>query len=693
MPGGIHAAGSAAAERCCPRVPSVALLLVLLALACDPGLAADAVSRLAELSLEELMEVEVILPSRSPERLASATAAITVLTGEELRQLGVRSVPEALRWVPGMQVGRIDANKWEVSARGFSGLFADKLLVLIDGRSVYNPLFSGVFWEVQDVDLADVERIEVVRGPGGTLWGANALNGVINVVTRGAAQTPGLRAEVGTGDRQRVWGAGRYGGRLGREGHFRAYGRYFAQGASRGAQEPVEDAWHLGRLGARADWQVSSDEELTLDASVYAGEAGQSFLQPTSLSPPYQERLYYDAPLGGGHLLGRWQRGMGRRGDLELHAYVDRMDRRDAILRGSIWTADVDFQHRLEPVSGGELAWGLGYRLAADEYRGTFTLSMLPRRRLAHLLSGFAQGGASLLSGRTRLVAGTKVEHNGRSGLELQPNLRLGWFPTHRQTVWAALSRATRTPSRADDDILATLRVLPPGAAGPGSPLTRVVLLGNREFASEELVALEGGYRANLAEQLMVDAAAFLHRYDRLRSDEPELPYPDEASPQPHLVVPIRVSNGLDGRTWGGELALSWQPGQRWRLEGAYSFVAIDLWPDAGSQDQTTEASEEESVPRHQVGLRSHVELAPGLELNLAGRYVAELPYARIDRYATVDAHLEWRLRPRLAVSLVGINLIDSPHLEYVSRSTNNVGALVEREVYTGIRWEVVGPP
>ena len=650
--------------------------------------AADPPLNLTRLSLEELMTIEVTLASRKPEKLSTATAAISVLTADDLRRLGVKTLPEALRWVPGMQVGRIDANKWEVSSRGFSGLFTDKLQVLIDGRSVYTPLFSGVFWEVQDVVLEDVDRIEVIRGPGGTLWGANAVNGVINIITRNAAETQGGWVEIGGGTKELGSATARYGGKLGESGYFRVYGKSFTQGNSKGSTLPVRDGWHLSRIGTRMDWRPSPQESLTLEGSAYAGRAGQSFVLATSLSPPYTQTVYYDAELSGGDLLGRWKRHLEDRGDLELQLYLDRLDRKDAIFQGMIQNADIDFQHRFEPSRNQELIWGLGYRLTDDDFTGTFTLSLLPAKRRSHLFSGFVQDDVSLLSGRMRLTLGTKLEHNSRSGFEWQPNLRLGLFPSSDHTFWGAISRATRTPSRADNDIRATLQILPPGALFSGSPLARAVLLGNRDFASEELLAWEAGYRAAWFDQLIVDLAGFYQRYDQVRSNEAETPFLEAATSPAHLVIPVRISNELNGKTYGAELALSWQKGEWWRLQASYSYLHMDLWPNRGSQDTGTDRSEEGSVPHHQLALRSSFDLSPDLGLNLSGRYVDQLPYQQIDDYLTFDLHLEWRLLPHLTISLVGQNLLDSPHLEYLSTSTNNLPAQVERDVHGRISWE-----
>ena len=322
---------------------------------------------LTALSLEELMNVEVTLASRKEEKLFETAAAVWVITQEDLRRSGVTSIAEALRLVPGMQVGRIDANKWAVSARGFADRFAQKLLVLIDGRSVYNPLFSGVYWEVQDLVLEDVAQIEVIRGPGATLWGANAVNGIINIITRSARDTQGGLVTLGTGTEERGFGGVRYGGRLGEHGRYRVYAKGFARdGFVDAAGGPGNDDWQMGRGGFRGDWRLGAVSELTVQGDLFSGDAGQILRFPT-LEPPFGRLVKDDTEVSGGNLLGRWQRSLGERGDLKLQLYGDWFARTDSLGDWEYEIYDADFQHRFAWGVRQEIVWGAGYRFSRDD--------------------------------------------------------------------------------------------------------------------------------------------------------------------------------------------------------------------------------------------------------------------------------------------------------------------------------------
>jgi len=642
---------------------------------------------LTRLSLEELMEIEVTLVSRKPEKLTATPAAAAVITAEDLRRSGVRSLPEALRLAPGMQVARVDANKWVVTARGFAGVFANKLLVLIDGRSVYTPLFSGVFWEVQDVVLEDVERIEVIRGPGGTLWGANAVNGIVNIATKSAVDTQGSLVQVGGGTAERSFGTVRYGGRLGEEVYYRAYGTFFRRARSSGATPLCpRDDWHGIRGGGRVDWRPSSRDALNLLADIYTGEVGQTLTIAASMPPPYAEIVHARASIDGFALVGRWERALGDRADLALQVYHDRAERAEPILHGVIANADVDFQHRFRWNSRMELAWGLGYRLTRDEFTGSFTMSLDPARRSVHLFSGFFHGDFALVPERLRLSLGSKIEHNAYTGLELQPNARLWWSPATPHALWGALSRAVRTPSRSERDFRGITQILPPDSLFSGSPVALVALLGDRQYDSEDLVALEMGYRTQLGD-IALDLTGFCHLYDQVRTRELGLPVPEEQPSPPHLLVPVQVANKASAWTYGWEGVLNWQRWRRWRLRFTYSYLRMRLEADENSSDTALETFDEE-VPRHQVSLCSRLDLSSGLELDVTGRYVDELPTQAIPGYLTVDLRLGWRPGARWGLSLVGRNLLDSPHREFISTSSATPPTEVEPSAHAVLTWK-----
>ena len=641
---------------------------------------------LTQLSLEELMNLEVALVSRRPEPLATTPAAAAVLTREDLLRAGIRSIPDALRLVPGVQVGRVDANKWAVTTRGFAGVFANKLLVLVDGRSVYTPLFSGVFWESQDVVAEDVERIEVIRGPGGSLWGTNSVNGIIDIVTRSAAVTHGWLAQVGGGTAERFFATLRYGGQLENGPHFRTYAKFLARDrSSAGPGRQWRDEWSLQHGGGRLDWQFSARDSLSLIANLYAGEVGQSLVLATSLEPPYSQLVHATASIRGSSLVGRWERQIDDRNQLALRVYVDRTERREDILRGTIHSADVDFQLRTQPAEQLELTWGLGYRLIWDEFTGSFTMSLEPSSYSSHLLSGFLHAGLSLLPRRLYLSLGTKLEHNSYTGPELQPGARLWWSPAPSHILWTAVSRAARIPSRSERHFRGTTRILPPDSLFPRAPVARVVLMGDPQYDSEKMRGLEAGYRTRCGD-LFLDLTAFNNHYTQVRTNEPGLPFREDLPAPSHLVVPVRVANKASGSTWGWEGSVDWRRWSRWNLRAAYGYLRMHLELADDSLDSVTGTYDEE-IPRHQFNLRSHLILTPHLVFAATGRFVDELPSMGVDHYLTLDLRLGWHLSDGLEFSLVGRDLLDSPHREFVSAAVPVPPVAVRASWYAALNW------
>jgi len=641
---------------------------------------------LTRMGLEELMQVEVNLVSRKPQRLISTAAAATVLTAEDLQRSGARSIPEALRLVPGMQVARIDANKWAVTSRGFIGPFANKLLVLIDGRSVYTPLFSGVFWESQNTDLKSVERIEVIRGPGGSLWGTNAVNGIVNVVTRSASETQGWRLHLGGGTAERGSGSLRYGGRRGETLFYRIFGSSSAFDRSRATTSLApRDDWHILRGGGRIDWRPSFRDGLTFIADLYASEVGQSLLIPVSLTPPYKRIVHAEGEVRGGSLVGRWERELNPNEDMALQIYLDRAERVEEVLQGTIHNADIDFQHHRRFAPHLEVIWGLGYRLAWDDFTETFSISIEPSSRNTHLLSGFFHVDLSPIPERLRFSMGTKLERNSYTGVELQPNLRAWWSPTPSHAFWVALSRAARIPSRSERGFRGITDALPPDALFRGSPVALVTLLGNPRFDSEQLAGVECGFRTRVHD-LTLDLTAFHNRYDDLRTNELGLPILAESPSSRHLVIPVQIDNKASGWTRGWEGMADWQRWRRWRLNAAYSFLRMRLNVDSNSADEIT-ATYAREVPGHQFSLRSSLDLTPNLELAAIGRYVSRLPILEIPSYRTLDLHLGISLSDALELSLAGRNLLDSPHPEFLSAAASTLPTAVEASFYAALSW------
>jgi iron complex outermembrane receptor protein len=637
----------------------------------------DIQGSLKKARLEELMDIEVTSVSKRPERRLEAAAAIYVITAEDILRSGATSIPEALRMAPGVQVARIDANKWAIGVRGFTSRLSRSLLVLIDGRAVYSPLFAGVYWEVQDTLLEDVERIEVIRGPGGTLWGANAVNGVVNIITKRARDTQGGFLSGGGGSEQRGLIGLRYGGERGPRLHYRVYGKFFDQDAAFHESTSDFDAWRMGRVGFRADWERDESNSLSVQGDYYGGKSGQR-TRISSYAAPFSETVEEDADLAGGNLLGRWRRVRGDASVMILQTYYDRTDRREPSFREARDTVDVDFQHSARVTGRQQLTWGIGYRVTRDDSSAVPTIEFNPSSRSDHLPSAFIQDEISSREGRFRFTIGSKLEHNDYSGFEAQPNVRLSWDCSEQCALWGAITRAVRTPSRLEHDLLLTALLDP---AGP--IFTRVI--GSRDFDSEEIVSYESGLRIQPAPRVSVDLVAFLNRYDNLLSLESGTPFL-ETSPQPdHTVVPVLLENGIRGRTYGAEIAVDWAPSGRLRLGASYSRLQIELERKPESNDASTAESTEGSSPRHRVVLRSSLDLPRRVAVDLLFRYVGALPSQSIDSYENLDAVIRWLPVPNLEFSVVGQNLLDARHAEFGGGSGGVTQ--VERGVYGKLAW------
>jgi iron complex outermembrane receptor protein len=640
-----------------------------------------------ELSLEDILNIEITSVSKKAQSLSEAPAAIFVITNDDLRRSGVTNIPDALRMVPGLNVARIDSNKWAVTSRGFNGRFANKLLVLIDGRSVYAPSFSGVYWEVQDTLLEDVERIEVIRGPGATLWGANAVNGVINIITRHAADTQGGLVALGAGSKERGFAGVRYGAVLG-EG---TYGRIYAKGFRRDefvhtAGDDANDDWDMLRSGFRVDSRLSGRNALTLQGDVYQGNIDQT-IDLATLTPPYSQRVEDEADVSGWNMVARWQHTLSSTSEFTIQAYYDRTDRDEAFAREVRDTFDIDFQHRFAAGEWQDIIWGLGYRYTRDDFTESLIMTIDPDNSSDELLSAFLQDEITLLEDRLWLTLGSKFEHNDYTGFEIQPNARLLWAPHPKHKIWAAVSRAVRTPSRAEYDIRLLNEVIPPSSPDNPSPFPIVLtIVGDSNYDSEELLAYELGYRVVPAKSLSLDVTAFYNDYDNLRNN-----IADEASFQgTHVVQPLPFDNKWKGEIYGIELAAAWQAADWWRLDIAYSYLRTRI--DASNEREDN--PQVQVSPRHQVSLRSAMNLRKDLDMDLWLRYVDDVKAINaraasvyeIDSYLTLDARLAWRPIKDLEFSLVGQNLLDDKHPEYIQENFT-LPTEIERSIYGKVTW------
>lgn len=659
----------------------LSVCFVLSFVLCPSALLADGAGNdLAFLSIDELMDIEVISVGKKPQKLVYSNAAIYVVNQEQIRRSGALSVPEVLRLVPGVQVARFDANKWAITIRGFNRRFANKLLVMVDGRLVYDTSFAGVFWDVQDMMLEDIERIEVVRGPGATLWGANAVNGVINIITKSAAKTRGLLVPISSGDEARFVGAVRYGGQLGENAAYRVYAKYLDHAEALGLEGAAgADDWRVLRAGFRADWKLSARENMVVRADLYDGEVGQSALL-ASLDPPYVKKRQGALPIFGGHLLARWERNSSAENQAAVQVYYDHTARDEFLGSQERNTFDLDAQHRFGLGARQEIVWGAGYRYSHDKKMPIFPLDISPKSKGENLVSGFLQSDWGLVGDRLRLTLGTKVEHNDYTGFEVQPNGRLAWAANDAHHIWLSVARATRTPSRIENDIRLIQQVISPDAPQNFSPLPiAFTVFGDRSVESEKLLALELGYRLVGNERFSLDVATFYNIYDRLLA--PELsgqPVPNLFAVPPHIVASARIGNAVDGRTYGFEISHDWHLHERLHLQTNYSHLQMDLDVSASP----LAAIEEGNSPVHQWSLFANSILTRELEFDVWGRYVSRLEGGGVPSYATLDMRLGWQPTQRVGLSLVGQNLLDAQHGEFIDQTFATQPTQIQRSAY-----------
>jgi iron complex outermembrane receptor protein len=627
---------------CLVRVVSVWLLALATTIVCtgESSHAAAATSELTELSLEDLMNIEVTSVSKKPERLSDAAAAVFVITREDIRRSGYTSIPEILRLAPNLQVARVDSSQYAITARGFNSTTANKLLVLIDGRSVYTPLFSGVFWDAQDTLIEDIERIEVISGPGGTLWGSNAVNGVINIITRHSQDTTGALVSLGEGTEER--GAGvRYGAKLGENATLRVYGKGFDRDNTvKGDGTGVQDAWKKAQVGFRTDWSRRSDA-LTLQGDGYTGTIAQ---------------VGDNKSISGANLIGRWNRTLQDGSALQVLAYFDRTRRVFPGTFGELLdTYDIEAQHRFQLGASHDIVWGGGYRLMHDAVTNSAVLAFLPNVKVIRLANGFLQDSIALHE-RLHLTLGAKLESNSYTGLEVQPNARLAWKFRDDAFLWSAVSRAVRTPSRLDRDFFTP------------APFQ---INGGPDFKSEKLIAYEIGYRAQPAPHASLSMSTFYNVYDDLRSVEP--------GPGGAFVL----ANKMKGTTYGVETWGSYQVRDWWRLSVGYTYLQEKLRFKADSGDTIgTQAAGND--PEHQVSARSTMNLPHNLEFDAMLRRVGALPSPNVPTYITLDVRLGWTVWKGLEVSLIGFNLLDHDHPEFLAAPTRSELA---RAFYAKVVW------
>ena len=635
------------------------------------------ITYLKGLSIEALLQTEVTSASKKAEPLFDTASAVFVITQEDLHRTGARTIPDALRMVPGLQVAQINANMWAITSRGFADWFSNKLLVLIDGRSVYTPTFSGVYWDVQDMVIADIDRIEVIRGPGATVWGANAVNGVINIITKNTSQTQGGLVSVGAGTHEKPLVEARYGTRLADSAGVRLYAKGFQRGSYETPdEEDAHDGWESKQCGFRADWRSAADDDVTLDGRIYDGEADLFLGLSGYLEAPYSRLLKETQSFSGGHLLSRWSRQWTAESDLMLQLYYDHTQRDQVVAEESRDTIDFEFKHRWNPENRHDVVWGLNYRWTQDDIAGTWNTSFDPDSTSDNLWSAFAQDDIMLINDLLWLTLGSKFEHNDYSGFEIQPNARLRLKPAKGHMLWAAISRAVRSPSRSDQDIQLNL-------ASGTDPLGNVTVMrvqGNKSFDAEDLVAYEAGYRWQPGQRFFLDLTAFYNDYKELRETPYDTAYLETTPLPPHAVVQQTISNTMEGQTYGVEALVTWNPLDIWRISAGYAWIDLDLHRVGDGVYATSSPTDEGTSPEHQFQIRSYLDLPWQLQLDAELYYVDRLTSLDVGSYTRVDLRLEWAPTAKWIFSVSVENLFGDAHQEFADSAV--VATEVPRTVY-----------
>ena len=633
-------------------------LFIFLALLSNQAFCQDqdtlSLGSLKTLSLEELMNIQVTSVSKRVENLEDVASAIQVITQDDIRNSGAKTLPEALRLASNLQVAQVNSSQWAISARGFDNVLANKLLVLIDGRTVYTPLYAGVYWDVQNVLLNDIDRIEVISGPGGTLWGANAVNGVINIITKSSKETKGLLVEGAAGSALPGLGNLRYGGQLSKQLSYRVYGTGFKLGNTvlpDGSN--AKDEWHMGQGGFRLDWDASEENKLMLQGNIYGGKPN-----PDAGDKPVTAK--------GDNILFRWDRTTSKNSDFQLQAYYDHTLRDFGNgFSEDLKTYDIDWQNHYRLASRHELTYGANFRMMDHHVTNLELFAFIPAHKTLYLYSGFIQDEIMLVKDHLHFTIGSKLEHNSYTGFEYQPNGRLNWTVNNKHSIWTSVSRAVRTPARIDRDFSLFLT--------PELPF----ISGNDNFASEKMIAYELGWRATPLKTLSFSLSSFYNTYDDIRSVEPG---------PPPFNIPVTFGNGVKGKTYGVELSVTTQLTDWWNIKGGYTFLKKDLSVKEGSKD-TNEGTAESDDPENQLIVQSRVKLPARFELGTILRYVDHLPKPFVPHYFGLDVRIGWKLSESLELNIIGQNLLDKQHPEFIPSSPSP--REIQRSIYGKITYSL----
>ncbi len=648
---------------------------------------------LGMLSLDELLNVDIVSVAKLPEKIIKTPAAVHVITGEDLRRSGVTSIPEALRMVPGMDVYRIDANKWAISARGFANKFSNKMLVMIDGRTVYTPLFSGVYWDVQDTMLEDIDRIEVICGPGGSLWGSNAVNGIINIITKDSADTQGGLVTFEGGSKDKGTEAARYGGWLDERTSYRVYCKYFDRdGFDTIKGDSASNSYHSARTGFRMDRNLDGGDKITLQGDLYKGISNSDRMYIT-LKSPYSYWQKSSDRISGGNISGKWSHIISDNSDMVLKFYYDHTKREEIYSSVTRNTIDMDFQHRFHLTNNNEILWGLEYCYNQDDIptytnpaTGLYAYKFDPQTSSEGIFSGFIQNRSDFDNKKGEITIGTKFEHNNYTGLEWQPSARFIWRFNNKNSIWSAISRSVRIPSRIEND--GTINTTP--FFKPILPPTGITMMpritANDKLKSEKVMSYELGFRKRASDNIFMDISLFYNHYKDIiagvKTGKPFL----ETYPSIHMVVPITMGNNFTVDSFGSELSCNWAIRKWWRLTSGFTWFKLNIVNDNGTTDPRPDMAENNNS-EYQASLISYMDLPHNLELNTMLFYVDGLDYSKVDSYVRCDINMSWHSGHGLAITIGGRNLFNGRHIEFNSEYIGIAETYIPTTFYGKITW------
>ena len=637
------------------------------------------------MSLEQLMQIEVTSASKRQQPLSDTAAAVFVITQDDLKRTGVTSIPQALRMVPGVQVAKINADNWAVSIRGFNDEFANKLLVLIDGRSIYSPISSGVYWDEHLIPIDNIERIEVIRGPGGSLWGENAVNGIVNIITKNAKDTQGFYLSSGIGNEDENLLFLRYGGKLGSNTFYRIYGKGVKGDSSKWNWDgSANDDWNYLNGGIRIDSQPTPKDTLVFTGDLIKSHRGKDYFTAT-LKYPYQKELKYKMRANAGHLMATWKHQFSKDSQLMLKGYFWNEGRKYENYSFVSNTLDLEAQYRM-PLGIHLMTIGGEYRHTWSHFLNTCQIGFYPAKRRDHFYSLYFQDEIGFTP-KLKLTLGSRFSHNPFTDWEIQPTARLLWHLTTSTSLWAAVSRAVRTPDFGRESISYLFTTLPPKGTSRPLPLA-LIGKGSRHLDSETVVAYEAGIRSKVSKRFTLSASLYFNKYRKLLAVRTPVYKGISFEPVPHLQAEGAFDNLGDAESYGFESVANFEITPWWRLQGAFTFGRMFLHYSHKTFSQLFPENEEEGrMPRHQFSLRSSMDISSKLSLNTWFRYSDNLWRNGVPSYFTMDATILWKPLKNLEVSLSGFNLLDNRHPEFRPNITTQGIGEVERSFFGKITW------